>query len=92
MGNPSLCGVPLSTKCSEDDHTPTKDNDHEDTNDKLWFYISTALGFILGFWGVCGTLLVKKSWRYAYFRWFDDIKDKVMLAIALKMARTQRKF
>ncbi|XP_007214150.2 probable leucine-rich repeat receptor-like protein kinase At1g35710 [Prunus persica] len=92
MGNPLLCGVPLSTKCSEDDHTPTEDNDHEDTNDKLWFYISMALGFIVGFWGVCGTLLVKKAWRYAYFRWFDDIKDKVMLAIALKMARTQRKF
>ncbi|CAN6553701.1 unnamed protein product [Malus baccata var. baccata] len=91
-GNPSLCGVPLSTKCPGDDHTPTKDNDHEDGNDKFWFYVSIALGFIVGFWGVCGTLVVKKTWRYAYFGWFDAIKDKVLLAIAVQMARFQRKF
>ncbi|KAB2601758.1 LRR receptor-like serine/threonine-protein kinase GSO2 [Pyrus ussuriensis x Pyrus communis] len=91
-GNPSLCGVPLSTKCPGDDHTPTKDNDHEDGNDKFWFYVSMALGFIVGFWGVCGTLVVKKTWRYAYFGWFDAIKDKVLLAIAVQMARFQRKF
>ncbi|CAN6689152.1 unnamed protein product [Malus baccata var. baccata] len=89
-GNPSLCGVPLSTKCPGDDHTPTKDNDHEDGNDKFWFYVSIALGFIVGFWGVCGTLVVKKTWRYAYFGWFDAIKDKVLLAIAVQMARFQR--
>ncbi|XP_070662467.1 receptor-like protein EIX2 [Malus domestica] len=90
-GNPSLCGVPLSTKCPGDDHTPTKDNDHEDGNDKFWFYVSIALGFIVGFWGVCGRLVVKKTWRYAYFGWFDAIKDKVLLAIAVQMARFQRK-
>ncbi|KAK9937289.1 hypothetical protein M0R45_014089 [Rubus argutus] len=32
------------------------------------------------FGGVCGTLVVKKSWRYAYFRFFEDIKEKAMLA------------
>nr|XP_028965106.1 receptor-like protein EIX1 [Malus domestica] len=92
-GNLLLCGVPLSTKCPGDDTftaTDAKDS-NEDGNDKLWFYVSMALGFTVGFWGVCGTLLVKKSWRYAYFRLFDDIKDKVMLAIAVKAAHFQRK-
>ncbi|KAK9937538.1 hypothetical protein M0R45_014319 [Rubus argutus] len=93
-GNPSLCGVPISTYCPGDDRNDedAKDSEPEDGNDqneKLWFYATMALGFIVGFWGVCGTLLVKKSWRYAYFRFFDDIKDKVMLAIALKLARLQ---
>ncbi|CAN6689161.1 unnamed protein product [Malus baccata var. baccata] len=92
-GNLLLCGVPLSTKCPRDDTftaTDAKDS-NEDGNDKLWFYVSMVLGFTVGFWGVCGTLLVKKSWRYTYFRLFDDIKDKVMLAIAVKVAHFQRK-
>ncbi|ONI11717.1 hypothetical protein PRUPE_4G122500 [Prunus persica] len=46
----------------------------------------------LSFWGVRGSLMVKKLWRYAYFRLIDDVKDKVTLAIALKVAHLQRKF
>ncbi|CAN6553695.1 unnamed protein product [Malus baccata var. baccata] len=95
-GNPLLCGVPLSIKCPGDETPPfpssdAGDNKDEDDNGKLWLYVSITLGFITGFWGVCGTLIVKKSWRYAYFRFFDDMKDKVALAIALKVARLQRK-
>ncbi|ONI11712.1 hypothetical protein PRUPE_4G122000 [Prunus persica] len=92
-GNKLLCGEPLSTKCPGDETltaTNAKDS-NADANDKLWFYVSMVLGFIVGFWGVWGTLLVKKSWRYAYFRFFDDIKNKVLLAIELKLARMQRK-
>ncbi|PRQ30196.1 putative non-specific serine/threonine protein kinase [Rosa chinensis] len=97
MGNPSLCGFPLSTKCQGDD-TITKqtfhgrDSEDEDHNGKLGFYISMVLGFVIGFWGVCGTLLIKKSWRYAYFQFFGNIKDKIALAIALKVACLQRRF
>ncbi|XP_034210779.1 receptor-like protein EIX2 [Prunus dulcis] len=94
-GNPSLCGVPLP-KCPGDDTSTTKeakDNIEEGKdNGVLWFYVTTVLGFVVGFWGVCGTLLLKKSWRYAYFQFFDDIKDKVSLTIALKLAHLQRKF
>ncbi|ONI11711.1 hypothetical protein PRUPE_4G121900 [Prunus persica] len=94
-GNPSLCGVPLP-KCPGDDTSTTKEakDNIEEGNDNgvLWFYVSMVLGFVVGFWGVCGTLLLKKSWRYAYFQFFDDIKDKVSLAIALKLAHLQRKF
>ncbi|PQP97523.1 putative LRR receptor-like serine/threonine-protein kinase [Prunus yedoensis var. nudiflora] len=90
-GNPLLCGFPVSTNCSNDTSNPKDPNDNGDGNDKLWFCVSMALGFIVGFWGVCSTLIVKKSWRYAYFRWFDDIKDKAALAIAVKAATFQRK-
>ncbi|KAM1346881.1 hypothetical protein ACFX2H_035877 [Malus domestica] len=95
MNNPSLCGVPLSTNCPGDDTFPAKDaNDkNEDGNhDKLWFYVSVVLGFIVGFWSICGTLIFKTSWRYAYFQFFDNIKDKVVLAIALKVACFKRIF
>ncbi|PRQ32006.1 putative leucine-rich repeat-containing, plant-type, leucine-rich repeat domain, L [Rosa chinensis] len=96
--NPYLCGFPLLIKCSGDSTLASTnpggyetENEVKDDNGKLGFYISIILGFILGFWGVCGTLLVKHSWRYAYFRFFDDIKDKVALAIALKVAYFQRR-
>ncbi|KAM5586972.1 hypothetical protein ABKV19_005755 [Rosa sericea] len=92
-GNPWLCGVPLSRYCPGDERNDEGAKDIEEDgneNEKLWFYVSMVLGFIVGFWGVCGTLLIKKSWRYAYFRFFDDIKDKAMLAIAVKLAHLRR--
>ncbi|XP_040362655.1 receptor-like protein EIX2 [Rosa chinensis] len=66
-GNPSLCGFPLSTKCQGDDTIrkqtfPEGDSEDEDHIGKLGFYISMVLGFVIGFWGVCGTLLIKKRW------------------------------
>ncbi|XP_048423906.1 receptor-like protein EIX1 [Pyrus x bretschneideri] len=78
-GNPWLCGLPLSTKCPGDDTFTSKDakDKNEEGNDKLWFYVSMVLGFIVGSWGVCGTLILKTSWRYAYFQLLDDIKDKL---------------
>ncbi|KAL6206198.1 hypothetical protein ACLB2K_023447 [Fragaria x ananassa] len=96
--NPSLCGVPLSTLCpgdaapapaepDDDDHN----DDDDDENRKFGMYVSGALGFIIGFWSVCGSLVMKKSWRYAYFRFFDNIQERAELAIAVRMARWQRK-
>ncbi|XP_052290855.1 receptor-like protein EIX2 [Citrus sinensis] len=54
--------------CSEIDGTPGDpggDEYEEDENerDKLWLFVSMTLGFVVGFWGVCGTLIIKKSWR-----------------------------
>ncbi|KAH9743532.1 LRRNT 2 domain-containing protein [Citrus sinensis] len=67
-GNLPLCGDPLPKRCSEIDGTPGDpggDEYEEDENerDKLWLFVSMTLGFVVGFWGVCGTLIIKKSWR-----------------------------
>ncbi|PRQ30276.1 putative non-specific serine/threonine protein kinase [Rosa chinensis] len=94
-GNPSLCGVPLSTVCPGDGAADPDDGDHNDDdvdeNGKFGIVVSAVLGFIIGFWSVCGTLVMKKSWRYAYFRFFDNIKEKAALPIALRVARWQRR-
>nr|XP_011462017.1 PREDICTED: probable LRR receptor-like serine/threonine-protein kinase At4g36180 [Fragaria vesca subsp. vesca] len=98
--NPSLCGVPLSTLCpgdaalapaDSDDDDHNDDDDDDDENRKFGMYVSGALGFIIGFWSVCGTLVMKKSWRYAYFRFFDKIQERAELVIAVRVARWQRK-
>ncbi|KAL6011676.1 hypothetical protein ACLOJK_002124 [Asimina triloba] len=83
-GNAGLCGFPLSD-CSggkrqdEKDHPGTV-GDHEDEADHdlvFWFYIGIAPGFVVGFWAVCGALILKKTWRIAYFHFVDDLEDKV---------------
>ena len=67
--NPLLCGSPLLTKCLGDgtSDAPTitggsvEDDQDGDDYEKLWLYASIGLGFVVGFWGVCRTLLLKKS-------------------------------
>lgn len=94
-GNIGLCGFPLPS-CPGDKPPPSsghhgKVDDDGDDNDDVFtnqsflkeFYITIVLGFIVGFWGVIGTLLVKKSWRYAYFNFFDRIQDYLCLKAAL---------
>lgn len=61
-------GVPNG---NEDD----KDEGDEDGILSFGFFLSIGIGYFVGFWGVCGTLLVKISWRNAYFSFYDDTKD-----------------
>ncbi|XP_073019977.1 receptor-like protein EIX2 [Primulina eburnea] len=94
-GNIGLCGSPLPTCPGNEpppsDHHGKLDNGDGDafTNQSLIheFYITIVLGFIVGFWGVIGTLLVKRSWRFAYFNFFDRIHDYVCLKAALYWRR-----
>ncbi|GLT43530.1 hypothetical protein SLA2020_174720 [Shorea laevis] len=89
IGNPQLCGSPLLKKCSNDVLPPPannfKDND-DGALERMWFYIVVMLGFATGFWGVVGTLILVKNWRYAYFQWVDDIKHWILVVVTLKMA------
>ncbi|XP_031249014.1 receptor-like protein EIX2 [Pistacia vera] len=109
-GNPGLCGLPLPTKCPGDESaqgsatnnggkedTTTNNGGKEDTDapkDDLWFYLSSVIGFVVGFWGVCGTLLFKASWRHAYFNFLIDAKDwlYVTAAVSISKLRTRLSF
>ncbi|KAL4367698.1 hypothetical protein GQ457_05G035720 [Hibiscus cannabinus] len=57
------------------------ENGGKDIDDKFWFYISMGLGYPIGFWVVCGSLVIKRSWRRAYFRFIDEMKDRVYVFI-----------
>ena len=71
VGNPELYGpppLPTSVSTPSDRNAEHKDQEYvhvhidgKDQFEKLWFYLSIALGFIVGFWAVCGSLLIKKS-------------------------------
>jgi hypothetical protein len=51
-------------------------NGDDDKTERLGLYASIAVGFITGFWVVCGSLMLKRSWRNAYFNFVYDMKDK----------------
>ncbi|KAL4594966.1 hypothetical protein ACB092_12G057300 [Castanea dentata] len=63
-GNPGLCGPPLSQKCWSGEQTPNQSEASEEYGDEFWkwFYATTGFGFVVGFLGVCGSLLLKDSW------------------------------
>ncbi|GLT86668.1 hypothetical protein SLE2022_047900 [Rubroshorea leprosula] len=94
-GNPKLCGAPLPTNCStHKNDTPEgytgKDRD-ESWSERLWFYTGIASGFVVGFWAVYGTLVIKRSWRHAYFRFVEEMKDRIYVFIVVKTASLQKK-
>ncbi|KAM7489831.1 hypothetical protein LguiB_027315 [Lonicera macranthoides] len=94
-GNDKLCGLPLPL-CPEDELTSfPPPNDHrkaEETFVTTGFYVSVVLGFSIGFWGFIGPLMLRSSWRYAYFKLLDKIQDWIYVMIAVNMERAQRKF
>ncbi|KAK9941319.1 hypothetical protein M0R45_017925 [Rubus argutus] len=94
-GNPKLCGAPLPNKC-----LPSKGNEADDNsedhveNGHQWFHLSVALGFITGFWGVCGPLVLNEKWRYAYFQFLQNAHDRLYASYVLTVmfiAKIQRR-
>ncbi|GLU21845.1 hypothetical protein SLE2022_379570 [Rubroshorea leprosula] len=90
-GNPKLCGAPLPINCNAPPDEPIGKDRDESCSERLWFYIGTASGFVVGFWVVCGTLVIKRSWRQAYFRFVEEMKDMIYIFIVVKAARLQKK-
>uniref|UniRef100_A0A5B6ZYJ5 Putative LRR receptor-like serine/threonine-protein kinase GSO2 n=1 Tax=Davidia involucrata TaxID=16924 RepID=A0A5B6ZYJ5_DAVIN len=94
IGNAQLCGAPLTKNCTEDEQSqgtvPASEDKEE--SEMFWFYIGLGPGFAVGFWGVCGVLFIKRTWRHAYFQFLDDMKDWVYVATLLKVNWLRKKF
>ncbi|XP_057792745.1 receptor-like protein EIX1 [Salvia miltiorrhiza] len=96
--NDGLCGPPLPALCPEDSLRPSTTNPGENMNEKddngLSFMqevgISMAFGVIFGFWGVVGTFILKKSWRIAYFNFWDAVGDWFYVKIAVFVSKWRR--
>ncbi|XXG85175.1 hypothetical protein AAC387_Pa11g0308 [Persea americana] len=95
-GNPLLCGPPLLNQCPGDDETQCDsrlnlggEGDEDEFVIQL-LYFSMAPGFVVGFWVVCGILLFKRSWRIAYYNFFDDMGNRLYVAIERKVAKFKK--
>ncbi|KAJ7949602.1 putative Leucine-rich receptor-like kinase family protein [Quillaja saponaria] len=103
VGNNGLCGPPLTKEyCNGDGNSSPNPsitsnnqmNDNEGEESGLisfGFYVSLTVGFIVGFWGVCGSLILISSWRYAYFQLFDNIKDWMYVKAVVFVARLKNR-
>ena len=83
IGNPELCGAPLTDDCGEDGkpEAPIPENDREDDSgwiDMKWFYLGMPWGFAVGFWAIFAPLALKRAWRLAYFQFLDEMKCKLL--------------
>ncbi|XP_057792812.1 receptor-like protein EIX1 [Salvia miltiorrhiza] len=91
--NDGLCGPPLAS-CPEDSLRPSTTNPNEKDDNSLSFMqevcISLGFGFIFGFWGVVGTFILKKSWRIAYFNFWDAVGDWFYVRIAVFVSKWRR--
>lgn len=91
-GNSGLCGPPLQKNCSS--NNVPKQGHMERTGQGFHiepFFFGLVMGLIVGLWLVFCTLLFKKSWRVAYFRFFDKMYDKAYVLVVVGWARLTRK-
>ncbi|KAL4597290.1 hypothetical protein ACB092_12G223000 [Castanea dentata] len=72
-----LCGLPLTNSCTTNGVKPNIRSKDTSGLEVDWFYVSMSLGLVVGFWGVCGPLLLNKQWRMMYFQFLDHIGYKL---------------
>lgn len=74
-----LCGAPLPKSCTENVSISEDENGDED-EDELdhWFYVSIALGFVVGFSCFIGPLIFNRRWRYKYFHFLNRLERVVV--------------
>ncbi|XP_058111257.1 receptor-like protein 33 [Magnolia sinica] len=72
IGNPRLCGPPLTIKCALPLLPSTPDGvDSQSAGHVNWQLISIQLGYIAGTGAVYGPLILWKKWRRWYFKKVD---------------------
>ncbi|KAM3729861.1 hypothetical protein ACB098_12G042900 [Castanea mollissima] len=99
IGNLALCGPPLTPKCPgdvgpnvESPKSSSKNNQEDEDEFLKCLYIGMGLGFMVGFWGVCGSLMLNRSWRHLYFRMISNSNDWLYVTMIVNVARLQRMF
>ncbi|KAL7589999.1 hypothetical protein Lser_V15G40716 [Lactuca serriola] len=93
-GNKDLCGAPLPNNCSnhEDSMTTIKKIYEEgDERMKVWFYADIMSGFVTGFWGIIGVLLLKKQWRRKLFMFAEETIEKIYVAVVVRVSTIKRR-
>ncbi|PIN25577.1 Leucine-rich repeat protein [Handroanthus impetiginosus] len=96
IGNPRLCGPPLILKPCPSDKTPvgnvdeTHNQEHDNIFNSKGFYVSMALGFIVAFWGVSGTLFLNKWCRITIGKMLICVEDWLYIKIMISKNRLKR--
>jgi Leucine-rich repeat (LRR) protein len=89
MGNPGLCGPPLSQKCSHSEPIP---GEHADASgDLTLLFISMASGYVMGLWMVFCIFLFKRKWKVSWYLLCDRLYDQAYVQVAVTWASLRGK-
>lgn len=83
IGNPGLCGPPLSKSCSQTEPVPFVQKDQEDENEKVFFFLAIGIGYVLGIWTILCIFLFQRKWRAICFSFYDSMYDRVYVQVAV---------
>ncbi|XP_037451225.1 receptor-like protein EIX1 [Triticum dicoccoides] len=91
IGNPGLCGPPLSVNCSSQ-HEPIPGENHGDASDDLVsFFLAMGSGYVMGLWVVFCTFLFKRRWRVSWYLLCDSLYDWVYVQVAVTWTSVRAK-
>lgn len=79
-------------KGNNSSYIPVGEDEGQDDNEGLWFYVGMGSGFVVGFIGLLGSLHFIRSWRVAYFEILENVYDWLTLSFILNLALLRRKF
>ncbi|KAM3296800.1 hypothetical protein ACQJBY_038910 [Aegilops geniculata] len=82
IGNPGLCGPPLSRKCPKPEPIPGENNG-DASNDVVSFFLAMGSGYVMGLWVVFCTFLFKRRWRVSWYSLCDSLYDWVYVHLAI---------
>ncbi|TVU34445.1 hypothetical protein EJB05_16277, partial [Eragrostis curvula] len=83
IGNPGLCGPPLSKNCSQTGLPPASPEGNEDGDGTVFFFLAMGSGYVMGLWTIFCLFLFKKNWRIICFLFSDRLYDWVYVQVAL---------
>ncbi|XP_074318332.1 receptor-like protein EIX2 [Silene latifolia] len=95
IGNPGLCGDPLPNKCrtkqTENQPIQGQEKPHKELKKEVWekpvLYLVIMSGFATGFWGVVGSLLLKRRFRFAFFQLVGNVADYLYVQVMIRLNR-----
>uniref|UniRef100_A0ACD5Z777 Uncharacterized protein n=1 Tax=Avena sativa TaxID=4498 RepID=A0ACD5Z777_AVESA len=71
IGNPDLCGPPLTRKCSSQPEPIPEHHEDASEDDVVSFFLGTGFGYVMGVWVVYCTFLFKRKWRASWYLMYD---------------------
>lgn len=88
IGNPGLCGPPLSRNCSESSKLlPDAVDEDKSLSDGVFLYLGMGIGWVVGLWVVLCTFLFMQRWRIICFLVSDRLYDRIRASFTKQSGR-----
>ncbi|XP_044952058.1 receptor-like protein EIX2 [Hordeum vulgare subsp. vulgare] len=90
IGNPGLCGPPLSWNCSQA-KLAIREHQGDASGNMVSFFLASGSGYMMGLWVVLCTFLFKRRWRTAWYSFCDSLYDWAYVQVAVTSASLRGK-